>query len=333
MENNKNKKLNKIAAFCAACCIFINLFAFCAPVKAVNVPVKPDDEFIEDIFKAILTVEPLGGYDTSKTKSAIFNQSVWDGIDAAVNVSNGEVNINLAAARPSFCSEACYLILLKALRDWDDENLNNNLKNNLNLKAISQEAWANLKPYVRRDDNALWPYQDDGMGCWGRANANGPGMAVLCAQLGAGENIYIGAKSEYDNISQYWADWDRAKPGDFLKIFWNRYIGYDAASPKNAESGHMVIYLGRVESYENNTRDDWVYYWSSNGSGTMLNGGYGISRCRASKIYRAVLTRITNPAAFDNAKNIAPDNTDSWLYAIGINHLGTVSELKSAIVG
>ena len=321
-KNNYKNYIKRFAALCAALCVWIALITPDARA-AVPVPVKPDNIFTEDLLRVVLTVEPLGGYDTAKTKSAGFAQSTWDGIDAAVKLNasyDGKPVIDLSLARPSFCSSACYLILLKALLNWDTSG------------AISNEAWANLKPYVLRDeDKAVWPYQDDGMGCWGRANANGPGMAVLVYQLGAGENIYIGGKGEYDDLNQYWSAWDDAKTGDFLKIFWNHYIGYDSATPKTAESGHMVLYLGRVESYDKNTRDDWIYYWSSNGSGTKLDGGYGISRCRASQISRAVLTRITNPAAFDNAKNIAPDNTDQWLYAIGVNHLGSVAELKSAI--
>jgi len=49
-----------------------------------------------------------------------------------------------------------------------------------------------------------------GEGIWGRWNANGPGTARLFRELQLGQN--------FDNFNQ-------AKPGDFMKIFWSRQVG------------------------------------------------------------------------------------------------------------
>ena len=264
------------------------------------------DEFVEG-----------GGYYTGKTLNPLFVRTAWDGLEQALSFDEtGRPVWDVSVLRPSFCSGACYMALLKALYDWDSAHV------------ISPEAWKNLKPYTV--EGSAWPVQSDGEGCWGRANANGPGFAVLAARLGAGENAYIGNRNEYANATAYWNAWGNVRRGDFLKIFWNGYIGADSA---HSESGHMVLFLGRQYATLNGRRDDIITYWSSNGSGTKIDGGYGVSTCRASKIYRAVRTRITDPAAFDRAKELPPLARDSWLCALESSYRGSVAQLKTAISG
>ncbi|MBR0281398.1 MAG: hypothetical protein IJQ81_07375 [Oscillibacter sp.] len=283
------------------------------------IPARADDA---DTFRSILirNVDLFvdgGGYYTRRDYNPLFVRTAWDGMEQALSFdAAGRPVWDVSVLRPSFCSEACYMALLRALSDWDSGG------------AISPAAWRNLKPYAV--EGLAWPYQHDGYGCWGRANANGPGFAALIARLGAGTNLYIGNPSEYASASAYWQRWDSVQKGDFVKLFWNRYIGADES---HYESGHMVLFIGRAKSYVNGKRDDIITYWSSNGSGTNPNGGYGITSCRASKIYRAVRTRITNPAAFDRAREIDPLSRDSWLAALESSHLGTVAELKTAISG
>jgi hypothetical protein len=104
--------------------------------------------------------------------------------------------------------------------------------------------------------------QHDGVGVWGRWNANGPGTARLFEELRLGEN--------FTSI-------DRAERGDFLKIFWNDQIG-------SKEFGHSVVYLGRGTNGS-------VKYWSSN-----KKGGYGCAEVPLSKIKRTLFSRLTDPA-------------------------------------
>lgn len=94
-------------------------------------------------------------------------------------------------AAPTFCSAACYMVLLRALQRWESQS-------GYHLPTV---AWQALD---------VTPNQPDGTGTWGRANANGPGFARLVATLGAGINF---------------RDVRQAQPGDFLKIFWTPIIG------------------------------------------------------------------------------------------------------------
>jgi len=102
--------------------------------------------------------------------------------------------------------------------------------------------------------------QPDGTGIWGRWNSNGPGTAVLFAESGAGFNF---------------TDWNRARPGDFLKIWWTDAVG------KN-ERGHLVLFLER--------QNESLTFWSCNQS-----GGYGIKTVPLKKIRHALFSRLTNP--------------------------------------
>ncbi len=106
-------------------------------------------------------------------------------------------------AKPSFCSSAIYLLILRSLQIWDSNNTK---------PHISKNAWLHLAPRME---------QKDGEGPWGWANANGPGLAVLVHSLGAGFSF---------------ENWHLAKPGDFMKIFWTNELG------KN-EFGHLTLLI------------------------------------------------------------------------------------------
>ena len=295
------------------------LLALLFALSGVSVPARaadPEAEFRSILIRNIDQFVDGGGYYTKKEYNPLFVRTAWDGMEQALSLRDGYPVWDLSVLRPSFCSEACYMALLKALSDWDTNHV------------ISPAAWRNLKPYTV--EGTAWPVQSDGEGCWGRTNANGPGFAVLAARLGAGTNFYIGSRDEYRTAAAYWERWESVRKGDFVKLFWNRHIGADENA---SETGHMVIFLNRTKSTLNGKRDDIITYWSSNGSGTNPNGGYGITTCRASKIYRAVRTRITNPAAFDRATEIPPLSRDTWLCALESSRRGTVTELKTAISG
>ncbi len=160
-------------------------------------------------------------------------------------------------AKPSFCSAACYLLLLKSLQEWDAAR---------STRFISPRAWQALMPDIN---------QKDGEGCWGWANANGPGMAVLVHELGAGVSFQ---------------EWRQARPGDFMKIFWTHDIG-------RREFGHLTVL---VKDY-----GDRVSFWSAN-----MPNGYGIKTIPKSLIKRVLFTRITRPERFNGAPGIG---YNKWL--------------------
>jgi hypothetical protein len=168
-----------------------------------------------------------------------------ENLAAAVRADNNRISIRPEAAHPSFCSGATYLVFASVLVELSE-------RGQIHLSA--------------EDVNSLRVTgQQDGEGVWGRWNANGPGTARLFAEAGLGPNF---------------VDWDRARPGDFMKIFWTPEIG-------SRERGHSVVYLGTemVGSTQH------VRFWSSN-----QPGGYGEKAVPRSKIAWAVFSRLERPA-------------------------------------
>lgn len=151
----------------------------------------------------------------------------------------------LPSAGPSFCSGATYLVFIRTIEA-------------LRERGQLQLDYATLNQLIIRD-------QRDGEGIWGRWNANGPGTARLFHELGVGRNF---------------SDFDQAKPGDFMKIFWNKNVG-------RRESGHSVIFMGLEETGSGQV----VHYWSSN-----IPSGYGERTVPRKKISYAIFSRLETPA-------------------------------------
>lgn len=185
-------------------------------------------------------------------------------LESAAHFESGKFFILPDSASPSYCSGATYLVFLKtieALRDSGDLNLN----------------YATLTALMIHNG------QRDGEGIWGRWNANGPGTARLFFELGLGRNF---------------TDFSKAKPGDFMKIFWNDEVG-------KLEHGHSVIYLGM----EQQAGVDYVRYWSSN-----IPSGYGEKSVPRSKIIRAIFSRLEAP---ENLAHIeAAPGVDAYLASL-----------------
>src|SRR5947207_8736025 len=184
-------------------------------------------------------------------------------LESAAHFESGKFFVIPTAPYPSFCSGATYIVFIKtieALRDSGQLQLN----------------FATLNQLMIRD-------QHDGEGIWGRWNANGPGTARLFHELGLGQNS--------DNFNQ-------AKPGDFMKIFWSRQVG-------KTEHGHSTIFLGT----ENRLGVQCVRYWSSN-----VPSGYGEKSVPRSKIAYAILSRLQTPANLTRI-NGAP-SVDSYLESL-----------------
>jgi hypothetical protein len=155
-------------------------------------------------------------------------------------------------AGPSFCSGATYLVFIRTIEAL-------RARGELNLE------FATLEKLIIRD-------QRDGEGIWGRWNANGPGTARLFNELRLGRN--------FDNFNQ-------ARPGDFMKIFWSRQVG------KN-EHGHSTIFLGM----ENRPDGEYVRFWSSN-----VPSGYGEKSVPRSKVAYAIFSRLETPANLAQINN------------------------------
>jgi len=176
-----------------------------------------------------------GGYAT--------NLASQNALASAIQANNGELIIRASTAKPSYCSGATYLVLLRLV-----EHLALDKKLTLPPDAI---------------DALLMKRQADGKGIWGRWNANGPGTARLFYELELGPNFQ---------------ELEKARAGDFLKIFWTEEIG-------KLERGHSVIFLG-TETVDGKPH---VRFWSSN-----QEAGYGAKSMPLTKCKILLFSRLEN---------------------------------------
>jgi hypothetical protein len=211
-----------------------------------------DDTFSKkkpnDLIVSLLHSMPLGG-GYSATASATRD------LQSAVYVSGGRLLVKPAAARATYCSGATYLVFIQAIQSLLPDSL---------ARAPLAEALA-IKG------------QPDGVGVWGRWNANGPGTACLFHELRLGRNF---------------TSFDEAQRGDFMKIFWTDTVGM-------REHGHSVIYLDRktVKGVE------MIQFWSSN-----KPGGYGVKEVPRSRILHAIFSRLENPSNIEDSVTLKQKN-------------------------
>jgi len=182
-------------------------------------------------------------------------ESTNDIMMEAVRVADNQLQIDPSLARPNHCAEATYIVFLETLRQL------------VPASTVSPLASA-LAAH----------HEKDGTGVWGRWNANGPGTACLFYQLGLGRNF---------------TSWNEARPGDFMKIFWQEQVG------KN-EHGHSAIYL--EQSRDPQTGEQQVRFWSSNES----TRGFGSRTVAKSKIKAVIFSRLEHPGAILKATQLAP---------------------------
>lgn len=180
-----------------------------------------------------------------------------DDLQAAIRVGiGGKLKVNPeAAGEPSFCSSATYLLFCAVLEKLQEEG-------RMPVHRLLNQEIADVGATRSVIHGDL-----DGVGIFGHWNANGPGTGVLFARLDLGRNF---------------SSLDRAKPGDFLKIFWNESIG-------KGERGHLVVYLGE------NKQGDAIEVWSSNLSNEDGTGGYGSMWVEKDRIKRALFSRLERP--------------------------------------
>jgi hypothetical protein len=240
-----------------------------------------------------LTVSPLFA-NRSRAQGLTFNDTILEQINqmpvggrysasrvatirlqSAAHFESGKFFILPSAASPSYCSGATYLVFMKTI-----EAARASGALHLDLATLEQLIIRN---------------QRDGQGIWGRWNANGPGTARLFHDVGLGKNF---------------DDFDKAMPGDFMKIFWSSEIG-------RFEHGHSVIYLGMEKKYGL----DYVRFWSSN-----IPLGYGIKTVPRTKIINAIFSRLENPANLVRIKDLP--ETDDYLASL-VSRRSSIAEAKA----
>lgn len=165
-------------------------------------------------------------------------------LSESIRVAPAGLAIDAAHAAPSYCSGATYLVFAGV------------------CQRLIREGRLSLSDDTLRA--MLVTGQRDGEGIWGRWNANGPGTARLFRELDLGSNF---------------TDWQQARPGDFMKIFWTTEIGAK-------ERGHSVVYLGT----ETEAGVEYVHFWSSN-----KPRGYSEKRVPRKSVAYAIFSRLENP--------------------------------------
>lgn len=220
--------------------------------KATGTTQAKQVAFNQYVLWAIQNKMPAGG-GYSATPQAVNHLA---GNVVCWHAGTQKLTVNPLNARPSFCSAACYLVLLQALQKWEQHSTN----------KLPAAAWQAFN---------ITENQADGHGVWGRANANGPGLAKLVADVGAGVNF---------------TDVALARPGDFLKIFWSPDIGAK-------ERGHLVVYLGA----EKKNNRIYLRYWSAN-----KPEGYSTKSVPLDQMHNIIFTRITDPQNFARVVKLPP---------------------------
>lgn len=221
-------------------------------------------DFNAIVLEQIRNMPQGGGYATTR--------EAHQALSSAVAVSPLGLRIESSKAQPSYCSGATYLLFLKT------------------LVAAEKQG---LCPQGLTSSELLLPKaMSDGVGIWGRWNANGPGTARLFHELGLGKNFTA---------------WEQAKPGDFMKIFWSSDVG-------KKERGHLVVFLGT----EMKDGVEHVRFWSSN-----KPGGYGEKSVPKSKVAAVIFSRLENPSNMQRAATMP--KKDTYLASL-LTHESSLSE-------
>ncbi|MGZ6472769.1 MAG: hypothetical protein ACXWRZ_16490 [Bdellovibrio sp.] len=204
------------------------------------------------ILKVIKEIPKGGGYSRHADALHSLRQNI--------TIQKNTLRIESEKVAPTFCSGSTYLVFLKVLSE-----LQKNKK--LNLSAETQQYLLIAKT------------QTDGVGIWGRWNANGPGTARLFYELKLGSNFSL-------------AEISKAKPGDFMKIFWNEHIGVD-------ERGHSVVFTGLQQTKEGRK----ICFWSSQESKDQP-AGMGEKCVSENKIHRAIFSRLEFPSHINDVSKV-----------------------------
>lgn len=195
----------------------------------------------------------------------------------SIYAENDRILQNPLVASPVYCSGASWQAFLYVISKLQAEG----------KIRLSREAVHGL----------LVNMQPDGTDSWGRWNSNGPGTSRLFYELGLGLNTMR---------------FEDAKPGDFLKVFFNEHIG-------KLERGHSVVYLGMAR--ENGV--DYIRYWSSDAP-----KGRGEYRMRKSSAVRVIFSRLQNPEGLNQIPRMP--KSDPYLASL-LTTPSSLEEMKEKI--
>ena len=226
----------------------------------------------------------------------------------AHNIGGGRWEMRVYDGFPSHCTSATYAVLARLIAVLQDNG----------RIALDGEQIASLSAKNRMPDGTTLV---DGQGPFQIFNANGAGTAALLKHTGTGMSFH-------DDKLAY------ARPGDFLKMFWNDNVGA-------SEQGHQVIYLG----HKTVGSRDMLCFWGSQrqnkkkrpggtealyfpaADGAKVEDGYGEACRPRSDVKAMIFSRVTCmehlAAGLDDmrAKAMAPSGmpfpfVDDYLYKL-----------------
>lgn len=152
------------------------------------------------------------------------------------NIGGGNWELRVYDGFPSHCTSATYALFGHLVA----------LLHNGGKIALTADQLRWLEVSWRTPDGAALV---DGQDPWWIFNANGAGAAALIKHTG------IGVSFRDDKLAE-------ARPGDFLKIFWNGNVGA-------SEQGHQVVYTGRRQV----GGGEMICFWGSQKQGTRKRNG------------------------------------------------------------
>jgi hypothetical protein len=208
------------ARFCVVVCAVAAMVAAGAisAHAAPRAPMCGAVDYNQMILRIIRALPPGGGYS--------IGGDFQPPTIAAQSVASGRTEMVVEDGRPSHCSSATYTVFAHLVAE-----LQNTGRISLTAEQIESLSALRTMPSgrARRDgDGPFWIF-----------NSNGAGAAALVKHTGVGFSFR-------DDKLLY------ARPGDFLKIFWNENVGA-------TERGHQVIYTGRRKIGDRNM----ICFWSS----------------------------------------------------------------------
>lgn len=181
--------------------------------------------------------------------------------DAFVLQPSGLLDLDPFQAIPSYCTTATYMVFYKVLQKY--------------WEATSAKPSTDLLTKIRPN------LESDGERIWGRWNSNGPGTAKFFYETKLGTN--------FDEIKM-------ALPGDFIKIFWNDFVG-------KSERGHTGIFLGIKKI----NGEEMLHFWASSKS----TNGFAERMVLLAEAKRILISRFNKPENYQNIENLP--ELDSFL--------------------
>ncbi len=205
----------------------LSLAAQAGPLRAPTCGGVDYNRMILDIIKSFPTG---GGYSLAASRVELPTVT-------AHNIGGGHWEMRVYPGQPSHCTGATYAVFARLVA-----SLHNGGAIRLSPTELRSLAVLRTMP----DGSA----REDGDGPFAIFNSNGAGAAALLKHTGTGFSF------RDDNLAY-------ARPGDFLKLFWNENVGA-------SESGHQVVYTGRRTI----SGRDMICFWSSQKQRTKKRGGH-----------------------------------------------------------